>query len=60
MIAMPAASVNCPVCGERLNVPLASKERLRAADNCWDITITPDMTEVRSHAAAHRDEADHA
>lgn len=50
--------VDCPVCGEVLEIPLVFRERVNDADNCLSITITPEMSAIRDHTKKHRQEAD--
>lgn len=51
--------IDCPVCGEALEVPLVFRDRMDDANNCLEVTITPEMSAVRDHAEKHRQEDDH-
>lgn len=59
MSAVSTKRIDCPVCGEVLEIPLVFRDRVDDANNCLNITITPEMSAVRDHAEKHRQEADH-
>lgn len=59
MSATSVKRIDCSICGEVLEVPLVFRDRVGGADNCLEVTITPEMSAVRDHAEKHRQEDDH-
>lgn len=54
MAALNAVSVDCPTCGQTINVPITAVAG--APDGTMlPVTITPDLTPISAHAAEHQE-----
>lgn len=52
MPAFNSVRVDCPVCGEAIEVPLAATTG-EADGNTLPVTLIPDLTPITVHAAEH-------